>query len=79
MITASSLPARLGEANAMSTARKSLEQIRREGGGQRDRRRLDALSEADIERMAEDDATPEPSQDDLAHARVVRPYQTNSA
>ena len=55
----------------MSTVRKSLEQIRREGGGQLDRRRLDALSEAD--------ARPEPSQDDLAHARVVRPYQTNSA
>ena len=35
--------------------------------------------EADIERMAGDDATPEPPQDDLAHARVVRPYQTNSA
>lgn len=62
----------------MSTVRKSLEQIRREGGGQVDRARLDALTEADIERMAaEDDSFL--SDEELEQVQVVHPAKTKKA
>ena len=62
----------------MSTVRKSLEQIRREGGGQVDRARLDAFTEADIERMAaEDDSFL--SDEELEQVQVVHPAKTKKA
>ena len=62
----------------MSTVRKSLEQIRREGGGQVDRARLDAFTEADIERMAEEDDTLL-SDDELEQVQVVHPAKKQKA
>jgi hypothetical protein len=57
----------------MSTVRKSLEQIRREGGGRVDRTRLGRHSEADVARMAAGDDTAEPEDTDLDKVQVVRP------
>ena len=62
----------------MSTVRKSLEQIRREGGGQVDRARLDAFTEADIERMAAEDDTLL-SEDELEEVQVVYPAKAQKA
>jgi hypothetical protein len=59
----------------MSTTRKTLEQIRREGGGYVDREKLDSLTEEEIERMAEEDGTGgEITEDVLKRARIVKPY-----
>ena len=56
---------------------KSLDQIRREGGGKVDRAKLDSTTEADIKRqIAEDaDTAPDLSTWDLSKARVVRPMR----
>jgi hypothetical protein len=56
---------------------KSLDQIRREGGGRVDRAKMDRTSDADIKRqIAEDtDTAPDMSTWDLSKARVVRPLR----
>ena len=58
----------------MSTVRKSLEQICREGGGRVDRNRLDAFSDTEVETMAAEDETSEPDAD-ADPVQVVRPVQ----
>ena len=58
------------------TVRKSLEQIRREGGGRVDHDKLASFSEDDIERMAEADDSADPiTGKTLGEARIVKPYR----
>jgi hypothetical protein len=61
----------------MRTVRRSLAQIRREGAGRVDRKRLNAFSDAEIERMAAEDGTVL-SDDALERGQVVYPASTDA-
>ena len=57
----------------MPTTRKRLEDIRKEGGGKVDAAKLDGLSEADIERMVEEDREDASFPRKAKPARITRP------
>ena len=57
----------------MRTIRKSREQIKKEGGGKVNRAKLDSFTDADIERMAEEDRDNTCFPEKAKPTRVVRP------
>jgi hypothetical protein len=57
----------------MSIVRKTLEQIRREGGGRVDRARLDVITDAEIQTMIDADDAGELTADQAHGARLVKP------
>lgn len=62
----------------MPTVRKSLEQVRREGGGRVDRRRFEQHTESDVERMAAEDDTLESLDEALENVQLVQPGWTQN-
>lgn len=59
----------------MTTKRKDLDQIRKEGGGKVDLKKLKSFSEKDIERMAKEDDEDASFPKNAKPVRVVKPYE----